>query len=68
MTEPPPPQDDQAPPRWPAWTAPVSFVVAFAVLLVLVPVAAQEAHPLAGLGGGVVGIVLGLILARLPQR
>jgi hypothetical protein len=38
------------------------------VLLVLIPVAAAEAHPLAGLGGGVAGIVLGLILARLPQR
>jgi len=43
-------------------------VLAFAVLLVLIPVAATEAHPLAGLGGGVTGIVLGLILARLPQR
>lgn len=43
-------------------------VLAFAVLLVLIPVAAAEAHPLAGLGGGVAGIVLGLILARLPQR
>ena len=36
MTEPPPPQDDQSPPRWPAWYAPVAFVAAFAVLLVLV--------------------------------
>jgi membrane associated rhomboid family serine protease len=43
-------------------------VLALAVLLVLIPVAATEAHPLAGLGGGVVGIVLGLILARVPQR
>jgi uncharacterized protein len=36
VTEPPPPQDDHAPPRWPAWNAPVAFLVAFAVLLVLV--------------------------------
>jgi membrane associated rhomboid family serine protease len=43
-------------------------VLAFAVLLVLVPLAAEEAHSLAGLGGGVAGIVLGLVLARMPQR
>jgi membrane protease YdiL (CAAX protease family) len=38
---PPPPPDppefpEDAPPRWPAWYAPVSFVTAFAVLLVAV--------------------------------
>jgi membrane associated rhomboid family serine protease len=43
-------------------------VLAFAVLLVLIPIAATEANSLAGLTGGVVGILLGLILARVPQR
>ena len=43
-------------------------VLAFAIVLVLIPVAAGEAHPLAGLGGGLMGIVLGLVLARMPQR
>jgi membrane associated rhomboid family serine protease len=40
-------------------------VLAVAVLLVLLPVAAPDAHALAGLGGGVAGIVMGLGLARL---
>ena len=43
-------------------------VLAIAVLLVLLPVASVEPNSLAGLGGGVVGILLGLFLARLPQR
>jgi membrane associated rhomboid family serine protease len=43
-------------------------VLAIAVVLVLLPVASVEPHSLAGLGGGVVGILLGLFLARLPQR
>jgi hypothetical protein len=43
-------------------------VLVFAVVLVLLPLAVNEAHSLAGLGGGVVGIVLGLLLARMPQR
>ena len=43
-------------------------VLAIAVVLVLLPLAADEPHSLAGLGGGVVGILLGLVLARLPQR
>jgi membrane associated rhomboid family serine protease len=43
-------------------------VLAFAVVLVLIPLAAQEAHSLAGLGGGVVGLLLGFALARIPQR
>lgn len=43
-------------------------ILVFAVVLVLLPLAIQEAHPLAGLAGGVVGIVLGLLLARMPQR
>ena len=43
-------------------------VLAIAIVLVLLPVVAVEPHSLAGLGGGVVGILLGLFLARLPQR
>ncbi len=40
-------------------------VLAIAALLVLLPLATQEAHALAGLGGGVAGIVMGLGLTRL---
>lgn len=40
-------------------------VLAAAALLVLLPVATEEAHALAGLGGGIVGILIGLVLARL---
>ena len=40
-------------------------VLAVASLLVLLPVATDDAHALAGLGGGVAGIVMGLGLARL---
>jgi membrane associated rhomboid family serine protease len=40
-------------------------VLAIAVLLVLLPLATDEANSLAGLGGGLVGIVVGLGLARL---
>ena len=40
-------------------------VLAIAVLLVLVPLATREASSLAGLGGGMAGILLGFILARL---
>jgi membrane associated rhomboid family serine protease len=43
-------------------------VLAIAIILVLIPIAAEEANSLAGLTGGVVGILLGLLLARLPQR
>ena len=43
-------------------------VLAFAVVLVLVPLAISEAHPLAGLGGGLAGLAIGLVLARLPER
>ena len=43
-------------------------VLAFAVVLVLIPLAATEAHSLAGLGGGLAGILLGFFLARVPQR
>jgi membrane associated rhomboid family serine protease len=40
-------------------------VLAIASLLVLLPVATDDAHALAGLGGGIAGIVMGLGLARL---
>jgi membrane associated rhomboid family serine protease len=40
-------------------------VLAIAVLLVLLPLATDQANSLAGLGGGLVGIVVGLGLARL---
>ena len=43
-------------------------VLAIAIVLVLIPIAATEANSLAGLTGGVVGILLGLLLARLPHR
>jgi drug/metabolite transporter (DMT)-like permease len=39
-------------------------VLAIASLLVLLPVASTDAHALAGLGGGIAGIVMGLLLAR----
>ena len=42
--------------------------LAIAVLLVLMPLATDDANALAGLVGGVVGIVLGLGLARLRER
>ena len=43
-------------------------VLAIALILVLLPLAADEPHSLAGLGGGVTGLLLGFLLARLPQR
>ena len=43
-------------------------VLVIAVVLVLLPLAAIEPHSLAGLGGGVAGLLLGLVLARAPQR
>ena len=42
--------------------------LAIAALLVLLPVATREADPLAGLVGGVAGILMGLGLARLRER
>ncbi|WP_081685803.1 rhomboid family intramembrane serine protease [Candidatus Solirubrobacter pratensis] len=43
-------------------------VLAIAALLVLLPLASDEAGGIAGLVGGLIGIVLGLGLARLPER
>ncbi len=40
----------------------------FAAVLVLIPLAQQEAHALAGLVGGVVGLLVGVVLARLRER
>ena len=38
------------------------------VVVALMPLATVEAHPLAGLGGAVVGVLLGLSLARMAER
>jgi drug/metabolite transporter (DMT)-like permease len=42
--------------------------LAIAAVLIVLPLATEEASPLAGLGGGVAGLILGLGLARLPER
>jgi membrane associated rhomboid family serine protease len=42
--------------------------LAIAAVLILLPVATAEASALAGLGGGLIGVVLGLGLARLRER
>jgi membrane associated rhomboid family serine protease len=42
-------------------------VLAIAVVLVLLPLASEEANSLAGLGGGVAGILFGLVLARMRR-
>jgi membrane associated rhomboid family serine protease len=42
--------------------------LAIAAVLILLPLATEEASALAGLGGGLVGVVLGLGLARLPEH
>jgi membrane associated rhomboid family serine protease len=43
-------------------------VLVLAVLLVLLPLASDDPNSLAGLGGGLAGILLGLVLARVPER
>jgi membrane associated rhomboid family serine protease len=43
-------------------------VMAIAAVLVLLPLAVNEASGLAGVAGGVIGILLGLVYARLPER
>jgi membrane associated rhomboid family serine protease len=42
--------------------------LAMAAILILLPLATEEASALAGLGGGLAGVVLGTLLARLPER
>ena len=42
--------------------------LAIAAVLILLPLASEEASALAGLGGGLIGVILGLGLARLPER
>jgi membrane associated rhomboid family serine protease len=42
--------------------------LAIAAVLILLPLASVEASALAGLGGGLAGVVFGLILTRLPER
>jgi membrane associated rhomboid family serine protease len=43
-------------------------VLAIAAVLVLLPLATDDASGLAGIAGGVIGLLLGLVLARLPER
>jgi len=42
--------------------------LAIAAVLILIPLATEEASALAGLGGGVAGVILGVLLARLRVR
>jgi membrane associated rhomboid family serine protease len=42
--------------------------LAIAAVLILLPLAAVDLSALAGLGGGIAGVILGLLLARLPER
>jgi membrane associated rhomboid family serine protease len=42
--------------------------LAIAAVLILLPLATEEASALAGLGGGIIGVILGAILARIPER
>ena len=43
-------------------------VLAIAAVLVLIPLATTDASGLAGIAGGVIGLLIGLVLARLPER
>ena len=43
-------------------------VLAKAVVLLLMPLASYDASALAGVGGGVIGLLLGLLLARVRER
>jgi membrane associated rhomboid family serine protease len=42
--------------------------LAIAAVLIMMPVAVTSASALAGLGGGVIGVILGLLYSRLPER
>ncbi|MEA2169391.1 MAG: hypothetical protein QOF76_2691 [Solirubrobacteraceae bacterium] len=43
-------------------------VAAAAIVLALLPAAVHDAHPMAGVGGAVAGLIMGLFLARMPER
>jgi membrane associated rhomboid family serine protease/DNA-directed RNA polymerase subunit RPC12/RpoP len=43
-------------------------IAVIAIVLVLLPAAVEEAHPLAGAGGAIAGLLMGLPLARLRER
>lgn len=43
-------------------------VLAIAVVLVLLPLASEQASGIAGIVGGVAGMVLGVLFARLPEK
>jgi DNA-directed RNA polymerase subunit RPC12/RpoP len=43
-------------------------VAVIAIVLALLPAAVVEADPLAGAGGAIAGLLIGLVLARLPER
>ncbi len=43
-------------------------VACVAILLLLLPVALYEPHPLAGIGGALAGLLMGHGLARLSER
>ena len=42
--------------------------LAIAAVLIVLPLATESASALAGLGGGLIGVILGLFLARLRER
>jgi membrane associated rhomboid family serine protease len=42
--------------------------LAIAAVLILLPLASDDLSALAGLGGGLAGVILGLLLSRLPER
>src|SRR5918999_634870 len=42
--------------------------LAIAAVLILLPLATEEASALAGLGGGLAGVILGAVLSRLRER
>jgi membrane associated rhomboid family serine protease len=42
--------------------------LAIAAVLIMLPLATPSASALAGLGGGLIGVILGTLLARLPER
>ena len=42
--------------------------LAIAAILILLPLASEEASAVAGLGGGLIGVMLGAVLARVPER